>query len=210
MKPASIPYHTGRFLLYFLAIGVAVFSMRYWGFQTMGILTLKTTDSVADPLFRLFFYGHVLFGPIALITGPVQFSPRLRQGKLPLHRALGKVYVLACLLSGLAGLGAAQYTLGGWVAEVGFSCLALAWLYTTYMAWHFIRKKEVEAHRRWMVRSFALTLAAVTLRMYLPLLEGVVGLSFVESYRIVGWLCWVPNAVVAEIWLARSPQRKSA
>jgi len=200
----TLPYHTGRFLLYFLSIGVAFVSMRYWSFQTVGILNLKSAEWMAGPIFKVFFYGHVIFGPIALITGPFQFSPRLRNRYLHAHRLLGKVYVGACLLSGLAGLGAAQFTLGGWVAEVGFSCLALAWLFTTYMAWHFIRKKEVEAHRRWMVRSFALTLAAVTLRLYLPLLEGVFGLTFVEAYRIVGWLCWVPNVLVAEWWLAKN------
>ncbi len=199
----SKAYHLGRFWLYFLSIGVAVASMRYWSFEVTGFLNMKTPEVLNDRLFRLAFYGHVIFGPIALISGPFQFSPKLRQRRLTLHRNLGKIYVAACLLSGLAGLVAAQYTPGGWVTQLGFSGLAVSWLYTTTRAWTAIRRKQVEAHRRWMILSFSLTLAAVTLRIYLPLLQGVAGLSFIESYQVVGWLCWVPNLVVAGIWLWR-------
>jgi hypothetical protein len=49
-----------------------------------------------------------------------------------------------------------------------------------------------------MVRNFALTFAAVTLRLWLPgsVLSGV---PFEVAYPIVAWLCWVPNLVVAEL-----------
>lgn len=194
-------FHAGRFLLYFLSIGVAVASMRYWSFETVGFLNMKSGEVLENHLFRLFFYGHVIFGPITLLTGPFQFSPRLRKRNLRAHRLSGKVYVVACLVSGLAGFGAAQFTPGGWATQAGFSGLALGWLFTTFAAWQAIRRKDIEAHRRWMIRSFSLTLAAVTLRLYLPLLEGPGGLDFIGSYRIVSWLCWVPNLLAAEWWI---------
>ena len=56
-------------------------------------------------------------------------------------------------------------------------------------------------HRRWMIRSYALTAAAITLRLYLPLLSHL-GIPFDMSYPVVAWLCWVPNLLFAE-WLCR-------
>jgi len=68
------------------------------------------------------------------------------------------------------------------------------------MALAAIRRGDVTGHREWMVRNFALTFAAVTLRLWLPTLTAATG-SFIEAYRTVAWLCWVPNAIVAEIIL---------
>jgi hypothetical protein len=64
-----------------------------------------------------------------------------------------------------------------------------------------------------MIRSFALTLAAVTLRLYLPaaIVMGKFQLipdDFVSSYQVIAWIAWVPNLVIAEIWIAmRRPRR---
>lgn len=189
----------GRFLLFLLAFGVAFVSMRYWSFEVIDLLQFKTPEVLANQLYRTAFYGHVIFGPIALMAGPIQFLPKFRARNLATHRLIGKIYVVACLLSGLAGLAAAQWTMGGPFTKLGFSLLAIAWLYTTSKAYLTIRKKEVDAHQRWMLRSYALTLAAVTLRMYLPILQGPMAMTFIEAYQVVGWLCWVPNLLVIEM-----------
>ena len=191
----------GWFFLFFLAFGVAIFSMRYWSFQPVGFLKMKSPEELTNNMYLAAFYGHVLFGPVALMTGPIQFLPKFRARNLAAHRLTGRIYVIACLFSGLAGLAAAQWTPGGPFTRLGFSLLAIAWLFTTTKAYLTIRKKEVDAHQKWMMRSYALTLAAVTLRIYLPLLQGPAGLSFIESYQIVGWLCWVPNLLLIEWWI---------
>ncbi|MEQ9003518.1 MAG: DUF2306 domain-containing protein, partial [Pseudomonadales bacterium] len=69
---------------------------------------------------------------------------------------------------------------------------------------------DIDGHRRWMVRNFALTFAAVTLRLELGLLTGALGWSFDHAYLTVAWLCWVPNLVVAEWWLLRPAARRVA
>ena len=104
--------------------------------------------------------------------------------------------------SGLAGLylapgGDARATFG-----IGFITLALVWLYTGAKAYVAIRRGDVAAHRRWMIRNYALTYAAVTLRVEMPLLI-VGGLSPVVALNVVSWLCWVPNLLVVEAWLRR-------
>jgi hypothetical protein len=58
-----------------------------------------------------------------------------------------------------------------------------------------------------MIRSYPLTLAAVTLRTYLPL-SLALGVPFANAYRVISWLCWVPNIVLAE-WLVRHTQAPS-
>lgn len=79
--------------------------------------------------------------------------------------------------------------------------LALAWQYTTIQAYTAIRRKEVVRHQTWMIRSFALTFAAVTLRLEIPLYM-ISGLKFIVAYRRVSWNCWILNLLVAE-WIIR-------
>ncbi len=95
-----------------------------------------------------------------------------------------------------------MHAFGGVTARLGFAALALAWLYTGTRAYLAIRSRDVAAHRRWMVRNFALTFAAVTLRVYLPA-SALAGIDFELAYSAIAWLCWMPNLVFAELWFNR-------
>ena len=90
-------------------------------------------------------------------------------------------------------------------AHLGFGVLALLWLGTGAMAYYRIRHGAVASHRRWMIRCFALTLAAVTLRILLPLSQAA-GIPFVSAYQLIAWACWLPNLALAEWWLRREPR----
>jgi uncharacterized membrane protein len=153
---------------------------------------------------RLGIYAHVFASLLALALGPFQFSARLRTTRRALHRWLGRVYLgVGVAVGGLAGLYMALHAFGGIAARLGFACLALAWLYSGLRAYLAIRSHDAASHRRWMVRNFALTFAAVTLRLYLPS-SMAVGVSFELAYPAIAWLCWVPNLVVAELWFNRA------
>ena len=121
----------GRILLFVFAFGVALYATQYWTFEVVGFLHLQPPEVLANNLYRSFFYGHVIAGPIALISGPFQFLPKFRARYLNVHRAIGKVYIVACLIGGLAALGAAQFTPAGPFTKLGFSLLGIGWLYTT-------------------------------------------------------------------------------
>ena len=82
-------------------------------------------------------------------------------------------------------------------ARTGFALLAACWLYTGLRAFLAIRGGAVDDHRKWMVRNFALTFAAVTLRLYVPA-SAAMGIEFEVAYPIISWLCWVPNVAWAE------------
>jgi hypothetical protein len=96
----------------------------------------------------------------------------------------------------------ALQSLGGPAAHAGFGLLAIAWLASTLIAYRYILQRNFDAHRSWMIRSYALTLAAVTLRLYIPLSQ-IAGIPFEAAYPVIAWLCWVPNLAVAE-WFVRS------
>jgi hypothetical protein len=116
---------------------------------------------------------------------------------------MGRLYLgVGVLCGGLAGLYLATHAFGGPVSRLGFASLALAWLYTGWRAYRAIRAREVATHRRWMVRNFALTFAAVTLRLWIPA-SVVAGLPFATAYAAIAWLCWVPNLLFAEVALLR-------
>ena len=141
---------------------------------------------------------------VAAALGPFQFLRALRDRHLKVHRAIGRLYLGGALVGGLGGLYMAQYSASGIVSDAGFGLLAVTLLLTTGMAFLKIKQGAVQEHREWMTRSFALILAAVTLRIYVPILEGVLGEH--DGYAAVAWLCWIPNLLVAE-WLIRGHLR---
>jgi len=145
---------------------------------------------------------HVAGAASALLLGAAQFVPAIRARWPVSHRIGGRLYVLGCLIGGVSALILAAGTSAGAIAGAGFGALGGAWLTATGVAVYNILKGNVTAHRRWMIRSFALTLAAVTLRVYLPL-SSLLALDFLVAYRAVSWLCWVPNILLAEWFLGR-------
>lgn len=148
------------------------------------------------------FAAHFVFGPIALIVGPFQMLASLRARRRQVHRTLGWVYAVCVAIAGVAGLILSVDAFGGLATSMGFGLLAVIWLTFTGLAVWNARARRFDVHRRWMVRSFALTFAAVTLRIYIPLLAST-GAPFEQVYQTVAWLSWVPNLMVAEILLSR-------
>ncbi len=201
----------GYFFLAFFAIAIGLYPIRFLILPyTEGLLGSKPPELINSTLYLTGFYTHIFLGGLALISGFSQFFTRLRRRRLKLHRNLGKIYLLAVLLSGVAGLGISYFATGGLVPALGFGCLAILWLFTTSKAFVSIKASEVDAHQRWMIRSYALCFAAVTLRLYLPLFLGVMKMEFIPAYTIIAWLCWIPNLMLAEFYFVRRLPVKSS
>lgn len=186
-------------VLVFLAVGVALYA---WQFLSVGIENALPQMAYHIPDRLLPASVHFGIGGLVLLIGPFQFVPGLRLKFPTVHRWMGRVYVTGCIFSGIAGFILASNTNAGPVARAGFSLLAIAWLATTIMALLKARKREFVEHKKWMIRSYALTLAAVTLRIYLPITMGVFEMPYAFVYPIIAFACWVPNAIVAE-WMVR-------
>ncbi len=154
---------------------------------------------------------HIAASGVAMILGAFQFSKTLRRKAPTIHRWMGYGYVIACTVGGLAGGAIALGSTAGPIAGWGFLMLAVCWVPFTLLALRAAMKKDFVAHERWMIRSFALTFGAVTLRIYLPIV-GIMDWDFLTAYRIIAWAAWVPNLIVAELFIAtlRKPRRPKA
>jgi hypothetical protein len=117
-------------------------------------------------------FAHFGGSALALAIGGFQLHPALRKRLPAVHRCWGAA---TCWPSPSAAAPAFSWPgtrNGGVAGKLGFAFLALAWLGTTTAGYACIRKAEIAAHRRWMIRSYALTFAAVTLRLYIPRQPG--------------------------------------
>lgn len=188
----------GFTVLVILSLGVAGYAVGVYGFLPLGV-ALHPDMRTTFEAHRTGVYAHIFASAVALALGPIQFSARLRAARPGLHRWLGRLYLgVGVLVGGGAGLFMAFHAFGGLATRLGFGCLAALWLYTGFRAYRAIRARDVAAHRRWMVRNFALTFAAVTLRLWLPA-SMVLGIPFEIAYPVIAWLCWMPNLLLAEL-----------
>ena len=159
---------------------------------------------------RLAFLSHVIAASLALLFGVVQFLSGLR-GKYPrVHRWTGRFYVVFVLVAGVAGFVLAFDAMGGPIAGWGFGLLSVLWVFTTLQGLRFVRNRKFGDHRRWMMRSFALTFAAVTLRLQLAGMIGIGQMTYADASLILAWSCWVPNLILVEWLIARNPSALSA
>ena len=155
-------------------------------------------------------YLHIAFAGLALLLSPLQFVAGLRERVPQLHRIAGRVAFGSIAIAGSAALVIAPGTSAGPVGTAGFGLVALLWLAFAAAALRAIRRRDVAAHRRWATRTFALTYAAVTLRLWLGVLvtaqmelSGVAyQVAWDRAYLVVPFLSWVPNLLLAECYLA--------
>ncbi len=193
-----IPWEWGT--MAFLSLAMVLLASRYLSFDPNVYFPQQRAVYIAHTAALI---AHIVGGMMALLFGPPQFLRRLRDRAPAVHRWSGRLYLAGVAIGGVGGLVMASMAYGGPAARLGFAALAVAWLFTTFTALRRILQRDITAHKRWMVRSFALTFAAVLLRLWLPGLTAA-GLAFEVAYPAVAWLCWVPNLVVAEVGLRRA------
>jgi len=183
-----------------------------WGFMTVGAVLvagnglLILSGDVAFPFLDdllaqqpMAAYAYLIGGSVALLLGAIQFSRILRSRWLDLHIAFGWLYFVGVLIGGVGCLYMAVTTQSGLIAQFGFTMLGVLWLVTAVPSLVAVFSDDITTHRRWIIRNYSLTYAAVTMRVYMGMLEGY-GVDPTEAYQLVAWLCWVPNLVLAE-WL---------
>ncbi len=183
-----------------LAIAVVAMSASYLYQPAAELRFVEQRAAFAEALWAIRL--HAAGGMVALLLGPAQLADGLRARWPVAHRWLGRTSLIAIAAGTIGAFGLAPTAFGGAPSGVGFGLLALAWLVCAGQGYRAIRRRDVARHRAWMIRAFALTFAAVTLRIELVSLTAA-GLEFVDAYRIVAWLSWVPNLVLVELWLRR-------
>ena len=169
----------------------------------VGFLRIKRQYIDIDH-WRVAFFIHVYASMWVLFAGFTQFSGKLQRHYPGVHRIMGYIYVVDILLiTGPAGLVMGFYANGGISSRIAFVMLAALWIFFTAMALYKARKRDFKSHRNYMIRSYALTLSAITLRAWKFGINNSFELPPMDVYRTVAWLGWVVNLAVAEIIIYR-------
>ncbi|WP_405171172.1 DUF2306 domain-containing protein [Paenibacillus sp. FSL H8-0280] len=200
-----------RSLVFILAFSIAGYAIVQYGVlkaSDAGLVSFK----LQKPNFELkpwiyVLYIHIVTAIFALIIGPFQLFMKPTNDRKRWHRLLGYGYVLSITVSGIVSVYLSLFATGGWIAGLGFMSLDVLWVATTLIATRKILAKDIEAHKVWMLRSYALTFAAVTLRIWLAPLNLLLG-DFEAAFRVVAWVCWIPNLLVIEAVIFRMRLRQ--
>ncbi len=130
----------------------------------------------------------------------MQFWSGSRDRHRTWHRRIGLTYLAGVAVAATGGLIMATVSWGGMITHFGFGLLAVTWGGTALIAYRHIRAGNWRSHREWMIRSYAVALAFVMLRVWLVVLGGL-GPPDMEVYQTATWLCWVPNLIMAELYI---------
>jgi hypothetical protein len=154
---------------------------------------------------RFSFYIQIFISCLVLLAGFTQFAPRLLIRYPRLHRSMGWIYlVIVTVVSGPAAFVLALYANGGWGARISFALLAALWIGSTAIAGYYAFRRRFTLHGKFMFRSYALTLSAITLRVYTLLMDWLLlPIHPREVYILSAWLSWIPNLLFAEMLIRK-------
>ncbi|MFZ1456612.1 MAG: DUF2306 domain-containing protein [Saprospiraceae bacterium] len=194
-------------IIILLALLVSVMSFMYlFDGVNEGYLELKSKEVLKSRLWWSFLYTHIVTVGIAIVIGWIQFSKRMQTTYVKWHRTLGKIYVVMALLCAISGFYIGFFATGGWIPATGFIAMALIYFYTTLQGFLAIKNKQITAHQNYMTYSYAACLAAVTLRIYIPL-SFVLEIDYILAYSIIAWVSWIPNLAIA--WWVNKRREKT-
>lgn len=167
----------------------------------INVAFLITKSNVVHHLhYKLAFFTHVYTSIFCILSGFFLFSTFIRNRYLTLHKTVGKMYVITILFfSCLSGFIMSFYANGGWQAQLSFLILSVLWWVYTFKAYQYAVAKKIKLHNAYMIRSYALTLSAISLRLFKYIIVHIWALPPLDTYRIVAWLSWVVNLIIAEI-----------
>lgn len=200
-------------LFAFLALLVCTMGLLLWWHNSIFLLQgpdhgflLTKTQSTRETIYLPAFYVHVMTGSLVLILGIFQFLKSARRKFPSFHRLAGKVYAFTILIfTAPSGLIMSLYANGGLIAQSGFALLAILWWYFTWQGLGHALTKNWNQHSGFMFRSYSLTFAAVTLRLY-SFLFALAGFRGEDIYNVIVWLSWVPTLLVVELYLFNKNQ----
>ena len=169
----------------------------------VSFLMIKQTEVLSHPEYLSFFYIHVYSSILVLLTGFLAII-RVNFKKIKLHQYAGKAYVFVILvLAAPTGTYMGFFANGGLFSKISFVLLGIFWWLSTFKAYQLIRQKNYKAHQHWMWRSYALTISAITLRLWKWVIVYFFHPSPMDVYQIVAWLGWIPNIILIELLIRK-------
>ena len=156
-------------------------------------------DEIKHFYYKIAFFTHVYTSIFVLVIGFFQFSSYIKKNYFIIHKLLGKIYVaLILFFSGPSGLIMGYHANGGTAAKISFCLLFILWMFFTYKAYAYARIRKWKEHKNYMYRSYALTLSAISLRLFKWVIASLFELPPMDIYIIVSWLGWILNLLIVE------------
>jgi len=153
------------------------------------------------------FYIHIAAGALCIGTALIQFSRYILKKSKAIHRFSGKIYVFVVLFLGApTGLYMSFFAKGSFWERALFMFMAGWWFITTLNGLTTIHKRNIVAHKVWMIRSYAMAMTAVTFRVY-HILFYVMGWGHLENYELSLWISVIGNMLFAE-WVIYRQSKK--
>ncbi|MES2543826.1 MAG: DUF2306 domain-containing protein [Bacteroidota bacterium] len=157
-------------------------------------------DVIVYTHYKIAFFTHVYTSVFLMVFGAIQFSSYVKKKHIKLHRISGRLYVgVLLLLSGPSGLVMSYYANGGLISQISFVLLSVFWITFTFLSFYFILKRNIVNHQKFAIRSFALTLSAISLRLFKYLVVFFFQPLPMDAYRIAAFSGWTFNLLVAEV-----------
>lgn len=194
-------------ILFLLIFTLSINTFSYLNFDfTYGFLRLKQ-DAIKTGWYLPAYYTHIIIAGFVLLIGFFQLNTKISLKRKWLHRFLGKCYGYGILLfAAPGGIVMSFFIHRGTSVLLSFLVQSILWILFTAFAIKAIKNGNITTHRKWMWRSYALTFAAVTLRLYAFATSWSVDLTHPSAYAIIAWLSWTINLLVVELYL-RATQR---
>ncbi|HIP36095.1 MAG TPA: DUF2306 domain-containing protein [Crocinitomix sp.] len=192
------------FIIYFIYLLVLI-ALQYVPIKyDVAFLNIKQ-DEIKLTHYKIAFFSHVFSSIIVIIIGLPQFSYTLRKRFSFFHKLSGKIYIsLILLIASPSGLIMAYYANGGIVSQISFILLSILWFTFTYKAYKYIKVGNWKKHKNFMLRSYALTLSAISLRLFKWGIVSVFELAPMDTYKIVSIIGWTLNLVLVEIYILKT------
>ena len=186
-------------LIYFIYLLVLI-TLQYVPINDeVAFLNLKQ-EEIKLTYYKYAFFLHVYSSILVIIAGITQFSKTLRRQFSYIHKLSGKIYVLLILvLASPSGFIMALHSNGNNSTHISFCILSILWFFFTLKAYLSIKKGNYQQHKNFMIRSYALTLSAISLRLFKYWIVTIFELPPMDTYNIVAILGWTVNLAIAEI-----------
>ncbi len=190
-----------------LAIRLVAIAVPYFGFQSDYEFLVVKQDMLHNLTWVIAFYVHLAGGAVAVLMGTALFFTKWIKPSSRTHKIMGKIYFIAIMFfGGPTGLYLGFYAEAGYLATIGFIGMSVAWMLPTFISVYKVSKGDVHGHYKWMIRSYSMTLAGVTLRIMTPIGIYFLNWSYDTTFIITAYLPWMFNWGLAEtiIYLKRN------
>ena len=185
---------------FYFSFLLLLITLQYIPYNTdVAFLRIKQ-DEIALDYYKIAFFTHVYTSIFLMLLGFFQFSQTIKRKYINIHRWSGRVYAMIILLfSGPSGLVMSYHANGGIFSQISFVILSVLWMSFTFLSVYYVLKKDIINHQKFAIRSFALTLSAISLRLFKYIIVLLFQPLPMDVYRIVAWLGWTFNLLIAEI-----------